>query len=279
MDYRALVHPGLSVSPFDVGLARQDGERLLFVWPEDRLPETVSYQEELRQLSGMTVALDTPPRGEPFIHAMRERIGGVGSARVIGMLGRGNGATTFTIHLARALAGSGLKVALLDADLRHLGLFPALQISGAPAVFNQLIVPRFGSGLRAVSLGAFTPDVHSLPFRGPALDRLLETYRLDVLWGRPDVLLVDLPDLPDVLVPLVEGLGVSEVVRLLGPLEEEADLPLEVPVSLFLRSPGEKLPEDVGLKTGGRAGTAYLAGVQEAAAALFSKGPPTKGSP
>lgn len=279
MDIRDVKHLGLGVSPFDVGLALEhEGEVQVMLGPHP-LPETERYLEELRSVAAVPVRLLPPDPDRVDEELILGRAGSLGTPLAAGVWGRGNGATTFLVHLAQALGAAGRKVALLDADVRHLDLLERLRLTDPPLVVGRLIVPRATDRARCLSVGAFAPGRRALPFRGDALRKLMETYRDDGVWGRPDVLLVDLPDLPDELPMLADVLGIAYLIRLLGPLEAPEDL-AGVPVTVSLRSPSlEGIPKDGGLASGGLPGEEYLQAVRGVADILLSKVPKTTGTP
>lgn len=139
----------------------------------------------------------------------RERIdanlSGVTHVLAIGSGKGGVGKSTLTFHIASALQSTGLRVAVLDADINapvqaHLaGLQNALLIPGN----NGVALPRTRDGIGVISMGTVSPecvpvelDEHGADshiWRASkeftALGQLLAT----VEWGDLDLLLVDLP--------------------------------------------------------------------------------------
>jgi len=98
------------------------------------------------------------------------------------------------VNLAAALAASGQRVGLLDADIYGHSVPRMLGVTGRPTQVEQMIMPPVAHGVKAISAGMLKPDGNQpLPLRGPILHRLLQQFLADVYWGDLDVLLLDLP--------------------------------------------------------------------------------------
>lgn len=113
----------------------------------------------------------------------------------------GVGKSSVTVNLAAALAHRGFTVGVLDADIwgfsvpRMLGIDGRLQGS---ADGEKKIVPHLlpmGDGLlKVVSMGFLVDDEESaLMWRGLMLNRAVQHFLEDVLWGDLDYLLIDMP--------------------------------------------------------------------------------------
>jgi ATP-binding protein involved in chromosome partitioning len=106
----------------------------------------------------------------------------------------GVGKSSVTVNLAAALAASGQRVGLLDADIYGHSVPRMLGVTGRPTQVEQMIMPPVAHGVKAISAGMLKPDGNQpLPLRGPILHRLLQQFLADVYWGDLDVLLLDLP--------------------------------------------------------------------------------------
>jgi ATP-binding protein involved in chromosome partitioning len=105
----------------------------------------------------------------------------------------GVGKSSVTVNLAVALAASGLKVGLLDADIYGHSVPRMLGVTGLPTQVEQMIMPPEAHGVRAISSGMLKKGNEPLPLRGPILHRLVQQFLADVYWGDLDVLLMDLP--------------------------------------------------------------------------------------
>jgi ATP-binding protein involved in chromosome partitioning len=105
----------------------------------------------------------------------------------------GVGKSSVTVNLAVAMAASGLKVGLLDADIYGHSVPRMLGVTARPTQVEQMIMPPTAHGVLAISSGMLKKGNEPLPLRGPILHRLLQQFLADVFWGDLDVLLMDLP--------------------------------------------------------------------------------------
>ena len=141
-------------------------------------------QGRLRGSSGQGKAEKEIPFAKPGsltkVYAIASGKGGVGKSSV-------------TVNLAVALAGTGLKVGLLDADIYGHSVPRMLGITARPTQVEQMIMPPSAHGVSAISSGMLKKGNEPLPLRGPILHRLLTQFLADVYWGDLDVLLMDLP--------------------------------------------------------------------------------------
>lgn len=108
----------------------------------------------------------------------------------------GVGKSTVTANLAAALAGLGLSVGLVDADVHGfsipglLGIAPGTQ----PTRIDDLMLPPVGYGVKTISIGMFLREGESVvAWRGPMLHRTITQFLTDVFFGDLDVLLIDMP--------------------------------------------------------------------------------------
>ncbi len=144
-------------------------------------------------------------------------------ARVIAVMsGKGGvGKSSLTALLAAGLARRGLKVGVLDADVtgpsipRLFGL-PAGGLRGNA----QGILPALTcSGVRVVSTNLLVPEEDTaVIWRGPMIAGTIQQFWSDVLWGRLDLLLVDLPPgTADAALSVVQNLPLNGVILVTSP--------------------------------------------------------------
>jgi ATP-binding protein involved in chromosome partitioning len=104
----------------------------------------------------------------------------------------GVGKSTVAANVAIALARSGKKVGLVDADVYGPSQPTLLGTDAKPTAADDRLIPVEAHGLRFLSLGQLVSPGHALAWRGPmatgALARLIEAD-----WGDAEVLVVDLP--------------------------------------------------------------------------------------
>jgi ATP-binding protein involved in chromosome partitioning len=140
----------------------------------------------------------------------------------------GVGKSSVTVNLALALAGQGLKVGLVDADIYGHSVPAMLGVADArPTQVDDLIMPvPTPSGVSVISIGMLKPRRDQVvAWRGPMLDRALVQMLADVYWGDLDVLLLDLPPgTGDVAISLGQHLPNAEVLVVTTPQEAAAEV-------------------------------------------------------
>jgi ATP-binding protein involved in chromosome partitioning len=140
----------------------------------------------------------------------------------------GVGKSSVTVNLALAMAGLGLKVGVLDADIYGHSVPAMLGVADArPTQVEDLIMPvPTASGVSVISIGMLKPRRDQVvAWRGPMLDRALVQMLSDVYWGDLDVLLLDLPPgTGDVAISLGQHLPGAEVVVVTTPQEAAAEV-------------------------------------------------------
>jgi ATP-binding protein involved in chromosome partitioning len=105
----------------------------------------------------------------------------------------GVGKSTVAVNLAVALAQSGLKTGLLDADIYGPSVPRMLGASAQPVVQGGRILPLTAFGLKLMSMGFLVPEDKALVWRGPMVMGAINQMLSQVEWGELDVLVVDMP--------------------------------------------------------------------------------------
>ncbi|MFT5180963.1 MAG: ATP-binding protein involved in chromosome partitioning [Alphaproteobacteria bacterium] len=106
----------------------------------------------------------------------------------------GVGKSTTAANLALALAGQGLAIGLLDADIYGPSMPRMLGIKGKPQPLpDKRIAPMENYGIKAMSIGFLVDEETPMIWRGPMVMGALEQMLRDVEWGPLDILVVDMP--------------------------------------------------------------------------------------
>lgn len=106
----------------------------------------------------------------------------------------GVGKSTVAANLAVALAQSGEKVALIDADLYGPSIPTMLGGGSIQMDHENKLIPAEKFGIKYVSLQFFLPNPDEpVIWRGPMFTKALSQLFNDVSWGAVDYCIVDLP--------------------------------------------------------------------------------------
>lgn len=187
----------------------------------------------------------------------------------------GVGKTTVAVNLAVALAQSGARVGLLDADIYGPNVPRMMGVDHLPPVDNGKLIPAEAYGVKVMSIGFMVPTGKALIWRGPMLHSAIRQFLSDVAWGELDYLIIDLPpgtgdaqlslaqNLPlsgGVIVTLPQMVSVEDAARglamfnelnvpVLGVIENMSylELPDGTRVEVFGRGGGELLSQKEGV--------------------------------
>jgi ATP-binding protein involved in chromosome partitioning len=153
-----------------------------------------------------------------------------GIRNIIGVAsGKGGvGKSTVSVNLAAALAQTGARVGLLDADIYGPNVPLMSGLSGAEptvAVHKQpdgsdlqMIEPLQKHGLKVMSMGFLLHEDQPVVWRGPMLNSALRQFFGQVDWGELDYLIVDLPPgTGDVQISLMQLVQVTGIVHVTTP--------------------------------------------------------------
>jgi ATP-binding protein involved in chromosome partitioning len=164
----------------------------------------------------MSVARARARQGaEPTQVAPTTRVIAIGSGK------GGVGKSSISVNIAVAMAETGFRVGLLDADIwgfstpRMLGVADRLEADGD----TKLILPVVAQGVKLVSTGLIIEtEETALMWRGLMLSKALEQFLKQVEWGELDYLIIDLPPgTGDIQMALTRMLPQAEMVVVTTP--------------------------------------------------------------
>ncbi|MEW6272100.1 MAG: Mrp/NBP35 family ATP-binding protein [Thermodesulfobacteriota bacterium] len=134
------------------------------------------------------------PSEAPQAHADAAELPGVRAVLAVSSAKGGVGKSTVATNLACALAASGLRAGLLDADVYGPSLPIMMGTVARPhAAGGNRFHPVERYGVRCMSMGFFLDDTSPVIWRGPMVAGLVRQFLNDCVWGELDVLVVDLP--------------------------------------------------------------------------------------
>jgi ATP-binding protein involved in chromosome partitioning len=132
----------------------------------------------------------------------------------------GVGKSTVAANLAVALAESGKRVGVMDADVYGPNIPRMFGVFDRPPVLGGKIQPLEAFGVRLMSLGFLVERDAPAIWRGPIIMKIVQQFLRDVEWGRLDYFLVDLPPgTGDAQLSLVQATHVSGALIVTTPQE------------------------------------------------------------
>jgi len=125
----------------------------------------------------------------------------------------GVGKSTVSVNLAVALAQSGARVGLMDADIYGPNVPTMMGAPSMPTPKNDKLQPAESYGVKMMSMGYLVKPGQPLIWRGPMLNSAIRQFISDVEWGELDYLIIDLPPgTGDAPLSLAQALPLSGVV-------------------------------------------------------------------
>lgn len=148
----------------------------------------------------------------------------------------GVGKSTVTANLAIALARTGARVGILDADIYGPSMPLMLGKTEPVKTSGDFYVPVEAHGVQAMSIGYLTQGDQALIWRGPMLAKSL-IQMLDItLWDDLDYLFIDLPPgTGDIQLPLVQKIPLTAAIVVTTP-QNVATLDAQKAISMFSRT-------------------------------------------
>jgi Mrp family chromosome partitioning ATPase len=177
-------------------------------WIKDRANEAI---KELVAVSEVTVEYSDVPAKEvnnvDHVIAIMSGKGGVGKSLVSGLA-------------AVALKRRGYEVGVLDADITGPSIPKMFGITDKPGGNESGILPVVShTGIAMMSINLLLPNEDdAVIWRGPLIGKTITQFWEDVLWGKLDYLIVDLPPgTADAPLTVLQSLPISGIIVVFTP--------------------------------------------------------------
>lgn len=142
----------------------------------------------------------------------------------------GVGKSTVAVNIALALARTGAKVGLLDADIYGPSIPLMLNLNPGLDAYDNKIIPHEVHNLKVMSFG-LTPQQGEQNvgiWRGPIISGIIKQFLTDVKWGELDYLIVDLPPgTGDVPLTLAQTIPITGVIVVTTPQDAAMNIALK----------------------------------------------------
>jgi ATP-binding protein involved in chromosome partitioning len=136
----------------------------------------------------------------------------------------GVGKSTVASNFAIALADSGAKVGLMDADIYGPSVHIMFGVRGERPMMKEgeggkgLIVPLERYGIKLMSIGLLVDEKQAVVWRGPMVSSAIRQFVSDVDWGELDYLVIDMPPgTGDIHLTIVQTVPVTGVIVVTTP--------------------------------------------------------------
>ena len=157
-----------------------------------------------------------------FVEATPKDVNEIGSVIAV-MSGKGGVGKSLVAGLAGlSLARRGHEIGILDADITGPSIPRMFGISAHPMGSDTGILPVMSrAGIEIMSINLLLPhEDDAVIWRGPLIGKAVTQFWEDVLWGRLDFLVVDLPPgTADVPLTVMQSLPLSGVIIVFSPQE------------------------------------------------------------
>jgi ATP-binding protein involved in chromosome partitioning len=136
----------------------------------------------------------------------------------------GVGKSTVAVNLAVAMAKTGARVGLIDADIYGPSIPLMLGINQKPRVYQVdgeiKMIPVENYGVKLMSIGFLVEDDAPVIWRGPMASGAIKQFMTDVEWDELDFLFFDMPPgTGDIQLTLVQSIPLSGAVIVTTPQE------------------------------------------------------------
>lgn len=101
--------------------------------------------------------------------------------------------STTAVNLAYALAKTGSKVGLLDADVYGPSIPRMVKFTKPASQEGATVVPPEAEGIKVISVAMFSEGAKATILRGPMAGGVVKQFLTQVEWGELDYLIIDYP--------------------------------------------------------------------------------------
>jgi len=173
-------------------------------------------EAEIRELSGVEeVALD-------FVEAKPKELNEIGKVIAV-MSGKGGvGKSLIASLLATSFARDGNAVGILDADITGPSIPKMFGLTARPSGSETGILPISSkSGIEVMTMNLLLPsEEEAVIWRGPLMSKAITQFWEEVLWGKLDYLIIDLPPgTGDAPLTVLQVIPISGVIAVFTPQE------------------------------------------------------------
>lgn len=145
----------------------------------------------LPDISEVAVNITSKVQAQPKV---AQQVPGVANIIAVTSGKGGVGKSTTAVNLAVALAHTGARVGLLDADIYGPSIPRMMNLAGQqPKVEEKKIFPLENYGVRTMSIGYMVAEDQAMIWRGPMVSGAVMQLLNEVIWGELDYLVVDMP--------------------------------------------------------------------------------------
>ncbi len=157
-------------------------------------------KQAVQKLPGVTEVVIDVTAEIPQQKSLPNRTGIAGVKNIVAVSsGKGGvGKSTVAVNIAVALAQTGAKVGLLDADIYgpNAPIMLGLSDTGIKVrkeATGEILEPAFNHGVKLVSMAFLIDRDQPVIWRGPMLNGVIRQFLYQVEWGDLDYLIVDMP--------------------------------------------------------------------------------------
>ncbi|MEH6409542.1 MAG: P-loop NTPase [Hyphomonas sp.] len=163
--------------------------------PAAQAPQVRLEPSPRRVSKGARLSDEAMQQGAPPEAAGIPKIKGIDRILVVASAKGGVGKSTVAVNLAAAMAKTGMKVGLLDADVYGPSIPTMLGMQDAhpETAASKKLVPVEAHGLKTLSIGYLSDPDSPMIWRGPIVMSAIAQMLNDAEWGALDVLVIDTP--------------------------------------------------------------------------------------